>query len=125
MTGQARLYRSTHQCSTCPWRRAVDPQNLGEDFGHVDPDKLGQKGASGLATLSVIEGMACHRSPEDDPFACVGWVCWGLGPGQHFGLRLHAIRGVFDAGALVLNGPQRLSFGEIFGDNAAPPRRRR
>lgn len=107
-------YRSTHQCSTCPWRRAVDPQNLGEGFGHVCKSKIGNRDASGTMSLKQVDGMACHRSTEGDPFACVGWMSWAVGPGNNLGLRLRAMAGAFNPRALVLLGEQRESFDEMF-----------
>jgi len=58
-----------------------------------------------LPQSNELHIMACHDSPHDAPYACVGWLDNQLGPGNNIGLRLAAMGGHVDTNYEVV-GPQ-------------------
>lgn len=87
----------TKQCSSCPWRVDVDPAR---EIPGYSPDK--HEGLFTCAERGVI--MACHKSPEGEDFACVGWLAHELGPGNNIPLRIKASHA--NLGRLELQGEQ-------------------
>ena len=103
------------QCRTCPWRADVDPRDIGEGYGHVDPTMLALMTAEGHRSLVHPSGVAtCHAAADDARLPCVGWLAHQLGPGGNLGVRLRVIRGQIDANIETV-GPQRDLPRELLG----------
>ncbi len=70
-------------CSNCPWRRESDP----DEWPRERWLNLVER------TIDGLQAMACHKSPEDQPSPCAGFVAQ-VGA-ESIGLRLLAAKGSF------------------------------
>ncbi len=96
-------FRRTVQCRACPWKVSVVPSR--DIPGGYTPALHAQL----LGCQDRGTTMACHESPVDDPYACVGWLVHQIGPGNNLRLRIAAIEGRLDASELRTFGPQHPS----------------
>ncbi len=79
--------KRTKQCSKCPWRKDVDPNDIPNGYcveKHKALDKTIAKGAMESMT-GTMHIMACHETADAH---CLGWVNNQLGPGNNIGLRI-------------------------------------
>lgn len=91
-------FRRPLQCQKCPWKRAVDPNDIP---GGYDPEKhraLACTDGGDSHIGAPLRMMACHESEVGDEYACVGWLRQQLGPGNNLGLRLQVM---FDRDAVI------------------------
>lgn len=105
-------WQMNKQCAECPWRKDV-PTGVfpPERFEHLR--KSIEQGFGAM--------FACHKSPEEDKKACVGYVMnqvreEGDGP-QNFHLRLAISRGRINPEQMTLTGPQYESYDEMVEAN--------
>lgn len=52
-------------CAECPWRKDVAP-------GQFPPERF--RALAGCAEDLATTVFACHKSPEQEPFACAGFL---------------------------------------------------
>lgn len=83
--------KRTLQCSKCPWRKNVDPNEIPNGYT-VEKHKalkgtIAEEGDYySFLTDDNIRIMACH---EEHSAHCLGWLMNQIGPGNNIGLRLH------------------------------------
>ena len=100
------------QCAECPWRRDVAPGQFSvQRFEDLRPCV-----EQGFGRL-----FACHKSPEEDKRACVGYVLNqlredGRGP-QNFNLRKLLSSGRIEPEKMTLVGPQYENYDEMVEAN--------
>lgn len=94
-------FTATTTCDECPWRTDVPP-------GRFPPERF-KKLASSCEGGIGKPMFACHKSPEDAPFACVGYLIVE-GPEENLGVRLALIQHKYDPAKLVATGPLYESF---------------
>lgn len=101
-------WQVNRQCAECPWRKDVPT-------GVFPPERFD------ALRSSVEQGFgrmfACHKSPEENKKACVGYVMnqvsgEGAGP-QNFNLRLALSTGKIEPEKMTLTGPQYESYEEM------------
>lgn len=99
-------WQINRQCSECPWRKDVPTGAFSAERFEV-------------LRSSVEEGFgrmfACHKSPESDKRACVGYVLNQVnttGP-ENFNLRIALARGKIEPEKMTLTGPQYESYDEM------------
>jgi hypothetical protein len=85
--GKARLRREV-QCAKCPWRAAVDPNEIPNGYSVEKHRALDRTIAEPGALNLSLRAMACHESAPADEDFCVGWLMHQLGPGNNIGLRI-------------------------------------
>ncbi len=79
------------QCSKCPWRVDVDPNDIPDGYcvkKHRRLDSTIAKEGQLNITLARLHIMACHETKLGKELPCVGWLAHQLGPGNNIGLRL-------------------------------------
>jgi hypothetical protein len=97
------------QCDECPWRRDV-PVHRFTEKRFRDLRKTVEQGFAPM--------FACHKTPECNQMACVGYVVNQVfsplsnGP-QNFNLRLAISRQRIDPEKMTIVGPQYLSYDEM------------
>lgn len=97
------------QCDECPWRRDVPTGRFSEQRFR----DLRKTVEEGFETM-----FACHKTPECNKMACVGYVVNQVfsplsdGP-QNFNLRMALSTGKIDPEKMTLVGPQYLSYDEM------------
>jgi hypothetical protein len=99
-----RKFCGTTTCDECPWRKDVPP-------GRFPPERFERlRGTSeGADWFKPI--FACHKSPEGQEFACVGYlmVCgWG-----NLSVRMAASSGQFNPRTLVASAPLYETYEEM------------
>ena len=75
------------QCHNCPWRVDSDPYAIPGYSSGMHQDLENTIADPGVINLGV-NAMACHDSPEDQQYFCIGWLDNQLGVGNNIGLRL-------------------------------------
>jgi uncharacterized protein DUF6283 len=94
------------QCDECPWRTDVP-------VGRFPPERYE------ALSSSVEQGFgnkmfACHKSPEDNMLACVGYVMNQLEVNiPNFELRMALADGKIDPDKMQLVGPQYETFEQM------------
>ena len=81
--------QKTKQCKNCPWRVDSDPYAIPgySPEMHQDLDStIAEQGAINFGR--EIRAMACHDSPDNQQYHCIGWLDNQLGIGNNIGLRL-------------------------------------
>lgn len=58
-------------CAECPWRRDTDPGQFPAIRYEALRETTGERGREAPLGSSMF---ACHKSTEDDPLACAGWL---------------------------------------------------
>jgi len=107
-----KLWQLHRQCEECPWRRDVAPGKFPlERFEALRPSV-----EQGFGTM-----FACHKSPECNKRACVGYVVnqvFGPGRGpENFNLRHALSMGRIDPEKMTITGPQYLTYDEMVEAN--------
>lgn len=96
------------QCDECPWRKDVPTGRFSEERFRALRHSC-QPGFAGM--------FACHKTPECNPMACVGYVINQVyGPGQraeNINLRLALRTKKIDPERMTIVGPQYLSYAEM------------
>jgi hypothetical protein len=108
-------YRLTKQCNECPWRKDVPT-------GRFSPERF-------AALLPSVEQgfgdmFACHKTTQDDPSACVGYLL-SKESENNFRIRMAYARGKFDPSKLEASGPNYESYAEMATANGLPLRKGR
>lgn len=99
-------FRRTETCAECPWLRDVEPGRFPQErFA-----ELRQSVEQGFAPM-----FACHKAPENNPTACVGFLIQG--GDNNFHVRLALIRGAYDPRSLRATGPLYDDFDEMAAAN--------
>lgn len=80
--------KRTKQCSKCPWREDVDPNNIPNGYD-VDKHKALEKTIAEPGDISNLDEplivMACHETHDSH---CIGWLHNQIGPGNNIPLRI-------------------------------------
>lgn len=97
-------------CANCPWRKDIPP-------GEFPPERF--RATAGTAYDAAIPLFACHKSKDDDPVTCAGFL---LRHGVHnLSVRLNQLQG-FDLGAVSDRGlPLHATFREMAIANGVDP----
>jgi hypothetical protein len=108
------------QCENCPWRRDAPPG----EFTLERFEALRCSVEQGFGRL-----FACHKTPEEDKRACVGYVMnqlreGGRGP-QNFNLRKLLSSGLIDPDQMTLVGPQYDNYDEMVEANRLAEKKRK
>jgi len=95
-------FKQTRTCDECPWRKDVPP-------GRFPKERF-------IALrVSVKQGFfplfACHKSPEEAPCACAGYLM--VEGENNFFVRLAVIEGRFDPKKLEVTAPLYESYREM------------
>ena len=100
-------WQMNKQCDECPWRSDVAP-------GQFTVTRF--EALRGCVEQGFARMFACHKSPEEDKRACVGYVMNALrpdGPGpQNFNLR-HALGRYIEPEKMTLVGPQYETYDDM------------
>jgi hypothetical protein len=100
------------QCNECPWRKDVQPGK----FPLSRFEELRPCVEQGFGRM-----FACHRSPECNKRACVGYVVnqvYGPGNGpENFHLRHALAMRKIDPEKMTITGPQYLTYDEMVEAN--------
>lgn len=104
--------KRTRQCSACPWRKDVDPNDIPNGYTEERHRALESTIAREGDLSGVFSGelriMACHELHDAH---CIGWMVNQLGPGNNIGLRIH-IRNCSNANLIRTIGEQHKTFEE-------------
>jgi hypothetical protein len=104
--------KRTKQCSKCPWRIDVDPNDIPNGYTVNKHEGLRKTIANKDDPLCTITNnqhvMACH---ETDNAHCVGWLHNQLGEGNNIGLRI-AMMSCENISNLEIQGKQHNNFNE-------------
>jgi hypothetical protein len=77
------------QCKTCPWRVDADPYAIPNGYSVERHRTLASTIAGPDSKVSdPLHAMACHYSPVDAEYACVGWIHHEVQAGHNLPLRL-------------------------------------
>jgi len=104
-----RGFRRSLQCKACPWKIS---SRLEDIPGYEAEKHRGLAGCTG-ATVEGLRIMACHESPQNSPYACVGWLANQIGSGNNLNLRLALTTKRIRIGNLKLDGEQFASLEEM------------
>lgn len=106
----SRCWQVNKQCDECPWRKDVPTGKFSEERFRDLRSSVEQ----GFGKM-----FACHKSPEEDPRACVGYVMNQVGDSnpQNFNLRLALARGKIEPEKMTLTGPQYATYDEMADAN--------
>jgi hypothetical protein len=85
---------SRRQCTHCPWRVDVDPNDIPNGYCPVWHANLRNTIANEAVPrlTGPLRMMACHESKVGKELPCVGWLAHQLGPGNNLMLRMSAMR---------------------------------
>lgn len=110
----SRKFCGTVTCDECPFLKSVP-------VGHFPPERFESLAGTSLGEDGWKPIFACHKSTEGSDVACVGYV---LSDGGHtnFAVRIAAIQGRFDPGALRSTGPMYESYEAMALANGADVR---
>ncbi len=107
-------FKLERQCDECPYRRDVPT-------GRFPPERFEALASTSEQGWNPL--FACHKTAEDEPSACVGWLL--VSGAENWSARLAALEGNFDPGRLEASGPLYGSFEEMAKANGAKVRARR
>ncbi len=104
--------RRTKQCTSCPWRVDVDPeQDIPiPDYSVEKHQALKSTIAEpGRVELHGLHAMSCHEALEGEEYHCLGWLANQAGPGNNIALRMQLLS-CENIHELELVGDQRKRF---------------
>jgi hypothetical protein len=110
------------QCKLCPWKTSSDPNLIPRGYSEEQHRNLARTIAepgsiAGLA--KPLRVMACHDSPTDAPFACVGWLHNQFNEGNNIALRM-AVAFKRISADYELDGPQHERFEDTLPQRKNP-----
>ena len=99
------------QCAKCPWKLGTDPRAIPRGYCETKHRALiGTIAEPGSFNFGgPLRVMACHDSPTEAPYPCIGWLDNQLNHGNNLALRLAVIHGRVDTD-YELDGPQHRYF---------------
>jgi hypothetical protein len=103
-------YALTKTCAECPWRRDVA-------VGRFPPERY--RALRKTCQQGFNKFFACHKSPEGDEFACVGYLM--VDGENNFRVRMALIKKLYDPETLEAAGPLYGSFAEMARANGYDP----
>lgn len=117
------------QCKKCPWKKDVNPFEIGGEYSAEKHRGLIRTIAEPGSTDFVENGselhmMACHETRPGREEPCAGWLHHQLGVGNNIALRLAAHDGLVDW-RYELDGPQKPSFEATLPEEEPWPKSRR
>lgn len=107
---KSKAFSATSTCGECPWRKDVPT-------GRFPPERFEALRSS--VTQGVGEKMfGCHKSPEGEEFACVGYLM-SKESLNNFQVRIALAQGRFDPDKLRAKAPLYESFEAMLRANGA------
>lgn len=98
-------------CSECPWRKDVPTEKF-------PPERFELLANTVEGDDAIKPIFACHKSNDDEPCACVGYLMVE-GLNRNIAVRLAAAKGKFIPRRLISLGPLFKSYDEMAHANGA------